>query len=70
MNVVFTSGNKNLDYKFIKKSEASGLLNLKGHRSFGGMRASIYNGMGLKGVKVLVDIMKDFEINNKYHPKN
>lgn len=65
MNVVFTSGNKNLDYKFIKNSEARGLLNLQGHRSFGGMRASIYNGMGLKGVKVLVDFMKNFEIKNK-----
>lgn len=70
MNVVFTTGNKNLDYKFIKNSEASGLLNLQGHRSFGGMRASIYNGMGLKGVKVLVDFMKNFEIKNKCYSKD
>jgi len=52
---------KNLDSIFLKESEESGLLNLKGHRSVGGMRASIYNAMPLEGVNQLIEFMKLFE---------
>lgn len=65
MNVIFTTGDKNLDIKFEKLAEKQGLLNLKGHRSVGGLRASIYNAMGLDGVESLVNFMKDFEMKNK-----
>ena len=64
MNVVFITGNKNLDESFVKGAKEKGLINLKGHRSVGGMRASIYNAMPLEGVSALIDYMKDFEINN------
>lgn len=65
MNVPFVTGNKDLDAQFVKEAAAKGLVNLKGHRSVGGMRASIYNAMPIEGVKTLVDFMKDFEMKNK-----
>ncbi len=65
MNVPFITGNDELDAKFIKEASARGLVNLKGHRSVGGMRASIYNPMSHDGVKALVDFMKSFELANK-----
>ncbi len=64
MNVPFITGNDELDAKFIKESKAAGLENLKGHRSVGGMRASIYNAMPIEGVQALVDFMKKFEEEN------
>ncbi len=64
MNVPFVTGNKELDAKFIKEAEESGFVNLKGHRSVGGMRASIYNAMPIEGVKALVSFMKKFEKEN------
>lgn len=65
MNVTFRTGNEELDDKFVKEATKSGFVNLKGHRSVGGMRASIYNAMPMEGVVKLVDFMKDFEIKNK-----
>jgi phosphoserine aminotransferase len=65
MNVPFTSPSEELDKKFVKESTATGLINLKGHRSVGGMRASIYNAMPVEGVTKLVDFMKKFENANK-----
>lgn len=65
MNIPFITGNDELDSKFVKEAEKAGLVNLKGHRSVGGMRASIYNPMPIEGVKVLVDFMKKFESDNK-----
>ena len=65
MNVPFITGNKELDAKFVKEAEASGFVNLKGHRSVGGMRASIYNAMPIDGVKKLVDFMDHFEKTNR-----
>ena len=64
MNVPFTLKNEKLDGEFLKGAEQRGLLQLKGHRSVGGMRASIYNAMPLAGVQRLVDYMKDFEAQN------
>jgi phosphoserine aminotransferase len=64
MNVTFVTGNDELDKKFISGAKAAGLVNLAGHRSVGGMRASIYNAMPLEGVQALVDFMKDFEEEN------
>ena len=64
MNVPFVTGNEELDAKFVKESKAAGLENLKGHRSVGGMRASIYNAMPIEGVQALVDFMKKFEAEN------
>ena len=64
MNVPFVTGDKELDAKFVKEAEAAGLVNLKGHRTVGGMRASIYNAMPLEGVEALVDFMKKFEEEN------
>jgi phosphoserine aminotransferase len=61
MNVPFILADNNLDSLFLEESEKIGLLNLKGHRSVGGMRASIYNAMPLEGVNELVDFMKIFE---------
>ena len=61
MNIPFTSPNEDTDKKFIKTAAAAGFINLKGHRSVGGMRASIYNAMPEEGVKKLVDLMKKFE---------
>lgn len=65
MNIPFVTGNKELDAKFIKEAEAKCFVNLKGHRSVGGMRASIYNAMPVEGVKALVNFMKEFEVRNK-----
>ena len=64
MNVPFVTGDKDLDAKFVKEAEAAGLVNLKGHRSVGGMRASIYNAMPIEGVEKLVAFMKKFEEEN------
>ena len=64
MNVPFVTGNDELDAKFIKESKAAGFENLKGHRSVGGMRASIYNAMPKEGVEALVAFMKKFEEEN------
>ena len=61
MNVCFVTGDADLDKKFCKEAEAAGLSNLKGHRSVGGMRASIYNAMPKEGVEKLVEFMKAFE---------
>jgi len=65
MNIPFVTGDKDLDAKFIKEATEKGFVNLKGHRSVGGMRASIYNAMPIDGVKALVEFMKDFEMKNK-----
>jgi len=65
MNAPFVTGNEELDAKFVAESKAAGFVNLKGHRSVGGMRASIYNAMPVEGVKALVDFMKKFEAENK-----
>lgn len=65
MNVVFVTGDENLDRKFIAEAKAEGLVNLGGHRSVGGMRASIYNAMPLEGVKALISFMQEFEQRNK-----
>ncbi|MDY2609416.1 MAG: 3-phosphoserine/phosphohydroxythreonine transaminase [Eubacteriales bacterium] len=64
MNVTFVTGNAELDKKFAKEAGAAGLANVKGHRSVGGMRASIYNAMPIDGVQALVDFMKKFAIEN------
>lgn len=64
MNVCFKSTSEELDEKFVKEAKALGFDNLKGHRSVGGMRASIYNAMPVEGVKALVDFMREFEKNN------
>ncbi len=61
MNVTFVTGNEELDKKFIKEASENGLVNLKGHRSVGGMRASIYNAMPYEGVEALVNFMREFE---------
>lgn len=65
MNATFVTGNPELDDKFVKEAKANGFVNIKGHRSVGGMRASIYNAMPIEGVKKLVEFMKKFEIENK-----
>ena len=65
MNVPFVTTSEELDAKFIKEAAAAGLKTLKGHRSVGGMRASIYNAMPPEGVQALVDFMKKFESENK-----
>ncbi len=64
MNVPFVTGDKELDAKFVKEAEAEGLVSLKGHRTVGGMRASIYNAMPQEGVEKLVEFMKKFEKEN------
>jgi phosphoserine aminotransferase len=64
MNVPFVLRDEKLDEPFLKEAAAAGLLSLKGHRSVGGMRASIYNAMPLEGVQALVDFMKDFAARN------
>ena len=64
MNVPFITGNTDLDAKFVKEAKEAGFENLKGHRSVGGMRASIYNAMPVEGVKALVDFMRTFEKEN------
>ena len=64
MNVPFVTGDKELDAKFVREAEAAGFVNLKGHRTVGGMRASIYNAMPIEGVEKLVAFMKEFEEKN------
>ena len=64
MNIPFVTGNEELDAKFVKEAAAAGFVNLKGHRSVGGMRASIYNAMPIEGVEKLVAFMKRFEADN------
>ena len=64
MNIPFTLRSDKLDEEFLKQAKARGLIELKGHRSVGGMRASIYNAMPLEGVKALVEFMRDFEKRN------
>jgi phosphoserine aminotransferase len=64
MNVTFRLPTEELNEKFVNDAEAAGLFTLKGHRSVGGMRASIYNGMPLAGVKKLVELLKRFEMEN------
>ncbi|WP_163192583.1 3-phosphoserine/phosphohydroxythreonine transaminase [Clostridium thermarum] len=64
MNVPFVTGSDELDAKFVKEAKAAGFENLKGHRTVGGMRASIYNAMPIEGVKALVEFMKKFEEEN------
>ena len=65
MNVPFVTGDKDLDAKFVKEATEAGFVNLKGHRTVGGMRASIYNAMPMEGVEKLVAFMKKFEEDNK-----
>ena len=65
MNVTFVTGDPEKDAAFVKEAAAQGLVNLKGHRIVGGMRASIYNAMPVEGVKALVAFMKEFEAKNK-----
>ena len=64
MNVPFVTGDKDLDAEFVKEATAAGFVNLKGHRTVGGMRASIYNAMPIEGVEKLVEFMKKFEKEN------
>ena len=64
MNVPFVTGDADLDAKFVKEATAEGFVNLKGHRTVGGMRASIYNAMPKEGVVKLVEFMKNFEKEN------
>ena len=65
MNVPFVTGDKELDAKFVKEAQRAGFVNLKGHRTVGGMRASIYNAMPAQGVDELVSFMKEFEEANR-----
>ena len=65
MNVPFVTGSTELDAKFVKEAEAAGFVNLKGHRTVGGMRASIYNAMPIEGVQKLVAFMERFEKENR-----
>ena len=62
MNATFRTGSEELDAEFVKGATARGLLNIKGHRIAGGMRASMYNAMPVEGVKALIDYMKEFEV--------
>ena len=64
MNVPFVTGDAELDAKFVKEAKEAGLENLKGHRSVGGMRASIYNAMPIEGVEALEEFMRKFEKEN------
>ena len=64
MNVPFVTDSDELNAKFIEEAKNAGFVNLKGHRSVGGMRASIYNAMPMEGVAALVDFMKKFEAEN------
>ena len=65
MNVTFVTGDADLDKKFIAEAKEEGLINLAGHRSVGGMRASIYNAMPEEGVDALIEFIKKFEAENK-----
>ena len=65
MNVVFVTGDEDLDKKFVSQAKAEGLHNLNGHRSIGGMRASIYNAMPMEGVDALIAFMEKFQEENR-----
>ncbi len=65
MNITFNIENKELEAKFVSEALAEGLSGLKGHRSVGGIRASIYNAMPVEGCQKLADFMKKFQANNK-----
>lgn len=65
MNIPFVTGNKELDAKFVEEATKAGFVSLKGHRSVGGMRASIYNAFPIEGVRALVEFMAKFEQENK-----
>jgi phosphoserine aminotransferase len=65
MNIPFVTGSEDIDKELLSLAEKSGFTNLKGHRSVGGMRASIYNAMPVEGVQALVDFLKEFEKNHK-----
>lgn len=65
MNVTFKTKSEELDKKFVEEAKANNIVNIKGHRSVGGMRASIYNAMPKEGVEALVEFMKKFEQENK-----
>ncbi len=65
MNVTFRTGNEDLDAQFVKEAGAKGFVSIKGHRSVGGMRASIYNAMPVEGIEKLVEFMREFEVKNK-----
>ena len=62
MNVTFRTGSEELDAEFVKGAAERGLLNVKGHRLTGGMRASLYNAMPIEGARALAQYMKDFEV--------
>ena len=64
MNVPFITGNEEMDAKFVAEAKKAGFVNIKGHRTVGGMRASIYNAMPIEGVEKLVEFMKKFELEN------
>ena len=64
MNIPFVTGNEELDAKFVKEAEKAGLVNLKGYRTVGGMRASVYNAMPIEGAKALAEFIKKFEKEN------
>jgi len=64
MNVVFALGTPEMDAKFLTEAADAGMMTLKGHRSLGGIRASIYNAMPLEGVQTLAQFMTDFMANN------
>ena len=65
MNVTFVTGNPELDAKFVAEAKEQGMINLKGHRSVGGIRASIFNAMPPEGVDKLIEFMKQFEAKNR-----
>jgi phosphoserine aminotransferase len=65
MNVVFVTGDKELDQEFVDQAKKANIANIKGHRSVGGMRASIYNAMPIESVEYLIEFMKDFEVKHK-----
>ena len=64
MNIPFVTGDPDMDAKFVKEATAAGFVNIKGHRTVGGMRASVYNAMPVEGVEKLVAFMRDFEAAN------
>ena len=64
MNIPFVTGDEEMDKKFVAEAKKAGFINLKGHRTVGGMRASIYNAMPVEGVKALVAFMEKFEKEN------
>ena len=64
MNAPFVTGNEEMDAKFVKEATVAGFVNLKGHRTVGGMRASIYNAMPYEGVEALVAFMKKYAADN------